>query len=144
MPAYQVTVATYWQPEWAVRWQAYEEVGSDWGATCFYRETAPIGQPWRHCDGDGDGYEDGDYYQLAEPVYAWVEHFDGWHTINLRAYSAGGSWYYEQRAVRTTGSGGELCEYEFSDPNPGDSVRIPVIEIQSVLRDPCVLDGSCP
>jgi len=23
-------------------------------------------------------------------------------------------------------------------------VRIPVIEVQSVLRDPCHLDGTCP
>jgi hypothetical protein len=43
----------------------------------------------------------------------------------------------------TTGAG-PWCAFEYADPTPGDTVRVPVIEVQSVLRDPCVIDDSCP
>jgi hypothetical protein len=45
--------------------------------------------------------------------------------------------------VRTTGSYAG-CAFEYGDPSPGTSVRIPVIEVQSMIRDPCVMDGTCP
>lgn len=80
--------------------------------------------------------------RVGEARYDWVHHFDGWHTIDLREYG-GPTWYYTSWAVVTTGAGA-WCAWEYADPNPGDTVRVPVIEVQSVLRDPCVLDNSCP
>jgi len=51
--------------------------------------------------------------------------------------------YDTSRAVITAGAG-PWCAFEYADPNPGDTVRVPVIEVQSVPRDPCVIDDSCP
>ena len=53
------------------------------------------------------------------------------------------NWYVRSNAVITTGSY-PGCEFEYADPNPGDTVRIPVIEIQSVGQDHCVIDNTCP
>ncbi|MBN1177681.1 MAG: hypothetical protein JXD18_00595, partial [Anaerolineae bacterium] len=39
---------------------------------------------------------------------------------------------------------GPWCAFEYADPNPGSTVRVPVIEVQSVLRDPCEVYGTCP
>jgi len=65
----------------------------------------------------------------------------GWYPLDLRPYGYP-QWYYESWAVVTTGAG-EWCPFEYADLNPGDTVRIPVIEVQTVLVDWCRLDGTC-
>jgi hypothetical protein len=65
-----------------------------------------------------------------------------WETLDLRQFG-NGTWYYTSWSVVTTGAG-PWCNWEYADPDPGDTVRVPVIEAQSVLRDPCVRDGTCP
>jgi hypothetical protein len=52
-------------------------------------------------------------------------------------------WYYTSWSVITTGRG-DWCAWEYADPNPGTTVRVLVSEAQPVLRDLCVLDGTCP
>jgi hypothetical protein len=76
------------------------------------------------------------------PRYEWVYHFDGWHAIDLRGYGSP-TWYYTSWAVVTTGAGA-WCAFEYGDPNPGTTVRVPVIEIQVGLEDPCEVEGGCP
>lgn len=75
------------------------------------------------------------------PVYDWVRHEEAWHTIDLRRFG-GDNWYFTSWSVLTTGRG-DWCAYEYTNGG-SSSVPVPVIEIQSVLRDPCVLNGTCP
>jgi len=148
MPAYQVKVYTTWAAEWAVQWDAWEVVGTEWSPedSCFSRpEGEPLGIPHRDCPyADNRGCNPADSWcgQIGAPVYDWVHHSEGWYPIDLREYGSA-TWYYTSWAVITTGEG-PWCEYEYADPNPSDTVRVPVIEVQSVLRDPCILDDSCP
>lgn len=144
MPAYQVKVYTTWAAEWAVQWDAWEVVDMDWG-DCFCRaEGEPLGVPHQSCSATAPACSgcSGWCGKVGEPEYGWIHHFDGWHPIDLRNYDSP-TWYYTSWAVITTGRG-NWCAFEYADPNPGDTVRVPVIEVQSVLRDPCVLDNSCP
>jgi hypothetical protein len=135
-PAYQVRVPTYWAVEWAYEMDVYEVVSEEcecqhwpgWGTAA--------------CDLDGDGEADSDTKNVCEKEYDWVHHFNGWNLVDLRNHGEG-TWYRTSYSVYTTGRY-EGCAYEYRDPNPGTSVRVPVIEIQSVIRDPCVLDGTCP
>jgi hypothetical protein len=136
-PAYQVRVPTYWAVEWAYEMDIYEVVSEEcecehwpgWGTAA--------------CDLDGDGEADSDTKNVCEKEYDWVNHFDGWNLVDLRNYGES-TWYRISYSVRTTGDYAGCIGGEYGDPNPGDSVRIPVIEVQSVLRDPCILDGTCP
>lgn len=145
MPAYQVRVATYWGAEWAVRWELWEVVRIEEGE-CGCSGVDPQGSPfWTSCGEPPEGIcvgTDEWWGAWGEPVYDWVEHREGWHPVDLRDYGEP-SWYYSQWAVITTGEG-EWCEFEYADPDPGDAVRVPVIEIQVPLSDPCLLDGTCP
>jgi len=144
MPAYQVRVYTTWGAEWAVQWDEWEVVGTEWG-DCFCRaEGEPLGVVHEACPAGEPacGGCTGWCGRLGEPEYDWVHHFEGWNPIDLREFG-NSTWYHTSWAVITTGSG-PWCAWEYADPNPGDTVRVPVIEIQSVLRDPCVIDDSCP
>jgi hypothetical protein len=150
MPAYQVRVPTHWGAQWAVKWQTYEQVGTEWDE-CGCSGVDLMGSPqWEGCGdppvgicvGVHDDPQTEWWGKWGEPVYDWVEHFDGWHAIDLRDFGSA-TWHYTSFAVITTGEG-PWCAYEYADPNPGDTVRVPVIEVQSVLSDPCIIDGSCP
>ena len=148
MAAYQVRVYTTWAAEWQVRWESWEQVGMEWG-DCGCTGLDPTADPnWRSCGepppGICIGTVDGTEWwgRWGEPEYGWVEQVEGWHPIDLRLHGSP-TWYYTSYAVITTGAG-PWCAYEYADPNPGDTVRVPVIEVQSVLRDPCVVDGTCP
>jgi hypothetical protein len=138
-PAYQVRVPTYWALEWAAEWYQWDVVGRK--CECAY---VP-GWGTAACDLDDDGVADPDTRRLCEDEYGWRHHDFAdkrWNLVDLRNYGKG-TWYHTSHAVRTTGSYAG-CAFEYGDPNPGNSVRIPVIEVQSVLRDPCHLDGTCP
>ena len=138
MPAYQVRVATFWSVQWKVEWEVYQQVGSAGECVCHGGTGAD------QCEGEpGLCVNDNEHWVwVLDPVYDWVEHEDGWHTLDIREHG-GSTWYYTSWSVITTGAG-PWCAWEYGDPNPGDTVRVPVIEVQSVLRDPCVVDGSCP
>ena len=135
-PAYQVKVPTYWAVEWAYEMDVYEMVSED--CECISDPSRGVAA----CDIDGDGEKDAGTWRECEEEYDWVNHFNGWNLVDLRNYGES-NWYRTSYSVRTTGSYAG-CAFEYGDPNPGDSVRVPVIEIQSVIRDPCVLDGTCP
>ena len=146
-PAYQIKVYTTWAAEWAVEWEAWDPVGEEWPEEgCFCRaEGEPIGVPHRPCPTEFQSWCGGCGSwcgQVGQARYDWVRHFEGWHPIDLRQWG-GSEWYYLSYAVVTTGAG-PWCAFEYGDPNPGDTVRIPVFEIQVVLMDPCVIDDSCP
>jgi hypothetical protein len=140
MPAYQVRVPTYWSAQWKVEWEVYEQVRSDGECQCHGGPGA------NECQGQAGmctGAPSTEHWVWVEdPVYDWVSHETDWNLMDLRDYGSG-TWYYTSWAVITTGEG-PWCAFEYADPNPGSTVRVPVIEIQSVLRDPCMVDGTCP
>ncbi|HNT78576.1 MAG TPA: hypothetical protein PKH77_26500 [Anaerolineae bacterium] len=141
-PAYQVAVPTYWVAEWANEWEAWELVGWEAGG-CFYTESPAAGT--QGC-ASGDHAGEANWYQTqGEPVYGWVHYFVGWEPIDLREVGAAGvdgMWYYTSWAVRTTGQGA-WCAAEYGDPNPGVTVRVPVIEVQAVTVEDCRVTGDC-
>jgi hypothetical protein len=147
MPAYQVRVPTFWGVQWAVKWEAWEQVAVEEGE-CGCSGIDPRGSPyWSTCGDPPPGLcvDNGVsewWGSWGEPVFDWVEHLEGWHAIDLRDFGET-AWYYTQWAVVTTGEG-PWCNWEYADPNPGDTVRVPVIEVQVPLSDPCFIDSSCP
>ncbi len=143
MPSYQVRVDTFWQTEWNVRWEQYERVGfGDYGddSACFCRSEEPVGVPHVGCAASACPGCGGWCGKVAEPRYEWVRHEMGWQPVDLRRFGSS-TWYYEQWAVCSGGSG-PWCAFEYG--TCGGAVPVPVIEVQSVLRDPCVIDDSCP
>jgi len=148
-PAYQVKVPTYWALEWAAEWYQWEKVSGCAEDSCGCKVCEAPGGCSDRCDcrsGEGEGYCSGENeFCDCDDKYDWVHHNftdKRWNLIDLRNYGKG-TWYHTSWSVRTTGSYAG-CAFEYGDPNPGTSVRIPVIEVQSVLRDPCYLDGTCP
>jgi hypothetical protein len=149
-PAYQVRVPTYWAAEWKVEWWAWEVVGSEWDECgCTGLAPGPF-ETWRACADRPAGVCTGAvaspptewWGQFGEPRYGWVKHENGWNLLDLRSYGSG-TWYYQSWSVVTTGAFAG-CNFEYGDPNPGTTVRVPVVEVQSVLVDPCRVDGTCP
>jgi hypothetical protein len=149
MPAYQVRVPTFWGAEWALEWWAWERVpGGEWTGCFWHAEYTGATPGVRSCvPGTGNGEdtctEGANCIQDDVPRYEWVHHFDGWHAIDLRRWGSSPTWYYTSWAVVTTGAG-PWCAFEYGDPNPGTTVRVPVIEIQVGLEDPCEAERSCP
>lgn len=143
-PAYQVTVPTYWAVEWARDFERWEQVPGCAEDTCGCKTCEnPLGCSSK-CDCTKGGTEctgDNEFCD-CDPRYDWVRYWEPWNVIDLRQYDEG-TWYRTSWAVVTTARY-EGCNYEYRDPSPGTAVRVPVIEVQSVLRDPCVLDNSCP
>jgi hypothetical protein len=144
-PAYQVRVPTYWAAEWALQWKQWERVpgcmedtctcqSCPEGETCSGKCDCRAGRPAGYCSGERE-------YCDCEDKYEWVDHFDGWHVIDVSAYRPG-PWYETSYSVY---SGGEYpgCAFEYG-AGTGTAVPVPVIEVQSVIRDACVLDGTCP
>ncbi|HHS97683.1 MAG TPA: hypothetical protein ENK08_07260 [Chloroflexi bacterium] len=151
LPAYQVRVYTTWAAEWAVEYERYERVGTEW-SECQCTDYDPAQYPdveWRSCGDPPEGvcvgvYDDPQtewWGKQREVVYDWVHHFEGWYPIDLREYG-NPTWYYTSYRVTTIGEGPWCPDHRYT--HTGDAVPVPVIEVQSVLRDPCVIDNSCP
>ena len=151
LPAYQVRVYTTWAAEWAVEYERYERVGTDW-SECQCTDFDPSQYPdveWRSCGDPPEGicvgvYDDPQtewWGKQRQVVYDWVHHFEGWYPIDLRDYGSP-TWYYTSYAVTTIGEGPWCPGHQYT--HTGDAVPVPVIEIQSVLRDPCMVTDTCP
>lgn len=145
MPAYQVRVYTTWAAEWAVQFDRYECVEEGW-SPCFCRpEGEPVGLLHESCMADDSICQNcggwcGRVYTCSRRD--WVHHFEGWYPMDLRRFG-GATWYHTSWAVIAVGEGPWCPGGEYSG-GPGSAVPVPVIEVQSVLRDPCIADRSCP
>ncbi len=67
-PAYQVTLTTYWWPEYTFRYDEYYCSASEWGACWgpYPPPGYPVGKTHRGCDADGDGQNDPGYYEVQQ------------------------------------------------------------------------------
>jgi len=142
LPAYQVTVPTYWIGEWATEWWRWEKTGTEWG-DCLCLDFTPD-PPTQGCTAPaGICNQPGEWYgKLGEDTYEWIHYFVGWNSLDLRLYGSP-DWYYESFRVRTEGIAGNWCPNHIYVGGPGHAVPIPVIEVQSIIVDPCRLDGTC-
>ena len=71
-----------------------------------------------------------------------MHNFVGWYPIDLRHYGEA-TWYAPSYRVVTEGVAGDWCPNHLYRGGPGGAVPIPVIEAQSIIVDPCRLNGSC-
>jgi hypothetical protein len=146
LPAYQVTVPTYWVPEWADEWYTWQQVGVEWSSCqCAGAEpsddvehtTAGCSPPAGICNQPGEWYG-----KIGEPQYEWVHTFVGWYPIDLREFDYP-TWYYDSWKVIPQGRGGDWCPGHLYRGGVGTAVPVPVIEAQSIIVDPCRVDGTC-
>jgi hypothetical protein len=143
LPAYQVTIPTYWIAEWADEWEQYH-TWTEWGSCqCAgsepsgLRTTSGCSAPAGVCINPGEWYG-----KVGEEKGEWRHHFVGWHAMDLRDFGAP-YWYYTSYLVTSMGEGGDWCPGHIYVDGTGTAVPIPVIEAQSIIVDPCRLYGTC-
>ncbi len=144
LPAYQVTVPTYWSVEWADEWWEWTATGTQWSACQCVGTGRPSGIPTEGCTPPpGICHLPGEWYgKIGEPRYEWIHHFVGWYPIDLREYGES-AWYATSFRVVTEGEGGDWCPGTLYTGGPGNAVPVPVIESQAIIVDPCRLNGAC-
>jgi hypothetical protein len=144
LPAYQVTVPTYWIAEWADEWEQYH-TWTEWG-NCGCAGSEPSGVPHTTsgCSAPpGICVQPGEWYgKVGEEKGEWRHHYVGWYPIDLREFGEA-HWYYTSYQVTPTGQGGDWCPGHTYVEGTGTAVPIPVIEAQSIIVDPCRLYGTC-
>jgi hypothetical protein len=145
LPAYQITVPTYWIAEWADEWDQYH-TWTDWSdcqcvgsepADTTPHKTGGCSAPPRICNQPGEWYG-----KVGETQGEWRHHSIGWYAIDLRDYGEA-HWYYTSYLVTSMGEGGDWCTGHTYVDGTGTAVPIPVIEAQSIIVDPCRLYGTC-
>ncbi len=74
LPAYQVTVPTYWVAEWADEWWAWTKTGTEWGNCVCVGTGRPSGMPTEDCSPPaGICYQPGEWYgRIGQDKYEWV------------------------------------------------------------------------
>lgn len=144
LPAYQVTVPTYWIAEWADEWDQYH-TWTEWGSCgCAGSEPSGVPHTTSGCSAPpGICIQPGEWYgKVGEEKGEWRHHYVGWYPIDLREFGEA-HWYYTSYKVTPTGQGGDWCPGHTYVESTGTVVPIPVIEAQSIIVDPCRLYGTC-
>lgn len=104
LQAYQVTVPTFWQGEWAAEWEVAEETP---------------------CPGDQEtGERDG-----APVCIRWVERKVDWRAIDLRRYNYPTPYYKSYKVVEC----GQYAGREWCQESRDGSVPTPIIESQPII-----------
>jgi hypothetical protein len=135
LPAYNVTLQTFCGHEWKM---SYRVAVRSWHATgaCAPSLILPDGTTYAPPGFSSEGCSAG----LVAPgtfVYAWQMVNTDWTGIDLRQKGDPTSY-----AVRTKARpGGIFNNLDYWDNST--SIWVPVIEVQSVLRDECVAAGTC-
>ena len=135
LPAYSVIVKTFCGHEWKVAVQIAERFWSKLGscyATILYPDGSTYVPPGTSNEGCSAGYVAPGAY-----TYQWKDEVTDWAGIDLRLMGRPTS--YDTRT--RTKAGGVFNNAQYWDDPVG--LWVPVIEVQSVLRDKCVQDGSC-
>jgi hypothetical protein len=144
LPAYQVTVPTYWMAEWADEWDQYH-TWTEWGdCACAGSEPSGVPHTTSGCSAPpGICIQPGEWYgKVGVTQGEWRHHFVGWHPMDLREFGEA-HWYYTSYLVTSMGRGGDWCPGHTYVDGTGTAVPIPVIEAQSIIVDPCRLYGTC-
>ncbi len=140
LPAYAVSLAVPCGHEWRVRWDesVHEIRREDYaGGQCFNRGAISSGDPTLRSSESGcpPGQE---HYWNEYESYHWDHHDTGWNKIDLRSAAQHGSAFYLMSTTRPGGAFKNATYWEGVR-----EIRVPVIEVQSVARASCVVDGTC-
>lgn len=135
LPAYGVTLQSACGHEWKSN---FEIAARQWTKTgpCYPTRLLPDGKTYEPAGTSNQGCNPG-WVAPGYGVYSWREQATSWAGIDLRF--AGRTTPYDIR-MRTQ-SGGTFDGQTYWD-EPG-GIWVPVLEVQSVLRDECVANGSC-
>jgi hypothetical protein len=135
LPAYGVTVKTFCGHEWKV---VVKIATRKWQPTsaCFATVILPDGKTFEPDGTSNQGCEPG-FVSNGSWTYAWMDFATEWAGIDLRDIGRATSYDVRTRTI----SGGLYKDQEYWDEPVG--VWVPVVEVQSVLRDQCVAAGSC-
>ncbi len=135
LPAYDVTVKTFCGHEWKVTVTIATRTWHPSGA-CYPTTLYPDGTTYEPPGTSNDGCAPG-YVSPGSYTYGWQNYQTDWAGIDLT--QMGRSTSYDVRT--TTQSGGMWQDTVYWDLPPG--IWVPVVEVQSVLRDSCVASGAC-
>jgi hypothetical protein len=135
LAAYGVTIRSYCGHEWMVTYQIAGRVWQPSGA-CYQTTLYPDGTTEEPEGTSNEGCDPG-YVSPGAWSYEWVDKTTTWAGVDMTGI--GKSTTYDSRTKSMSGgtSGGEV----YWDDQTG--IWVPVVEVQSVLRDECVADGTC-
>ncbi|MCL4505280.1 MAG: hypothetical protein M1434_12165 [Chloroflexi bacterium] len=135
LPAYGVTVKTYCGHEWKVSASLAARTWHPSGA-CYQSILYPDGSTYAPPGTSNDGCNPG-WVSPGNYTYSWTDYTTDWAGVDLT--QAGRPTSYDMR-TRTT-SGGTWQDTVYWDQPTG--IWVPVVEVQSVLRNSCVASGQC-
>jgi hypothetical protein len=135
LPAYNVSVQTFCGHEWKA---IYESATRVWNKTgpCYESRLLANGTTYEPDGTSNQGCNPG-WVSPGNYVYGWTTQASDWTGIDMRG--AGHTAPYDTR-MRTRSGGTFKGEDYWDDPS---GIWVPVLEVQSVLRDECVAEGSC-
>jgi len=135
LPAYNVALTTYCGHEWRATVTLSTRLWHPTGP-CFETRLMPDGKTFEPEGTSNEGCAPG-WVSPGYWTYGWANFATDWAGIDMR--SVGRSTTYDIR-TRTL-SGGIFKGQEYWDTPAG--IWVPVIEVQSVMRNECVAEGSC-
>jgi hypothetical protein len=135
LPAYGVTIKTSCGHEWMVTYQIAGRVWQPSGA-CYQTMLYPDGTTEEPEGTSNEGCDPG-WVAPGQWGYEWVDKTTTWAGVDMTG--VGKSTTYDVRTKSS--SGGVLDDQQYWDDQTG--IWVPVVEVQSVLRDECVADGTC-
>ncbi len=135
LPAYGVNIQTFCGHEWMV---TYQIAGRAWQQTgaCYQTMLYPDGST-QTPDGTSNIGCDPGWVAPGKWAYEWVDKTTSWAGINMTQMGRPNTYDVRTR----TQSGGVFNGQQYWDDPTG--VWVPVVEVQSVLREECVAKGTC-
>lgn len=135
LPAYNVDLTTSCGHEW--KGSAQIAVRSAWVRTTDCMNIPPEFPPgWMPDNGSTEGCSN-NKYALGYYNYYWQTYATGWAGVNMVLTGLDSTYDLQNDSV----GGGYVNGASFWESNSG--IQVPVIEVQSVLRDSCVGEGNC-
>jgi hypothetical protein len=141
LAAYGVSVETYCGHEWKESAMVADRTWNPTGP-CYETRILPNGKTLEYGGTSNEGCEPG-FVSPGDWTYSWVQVETPWAGVDMR--QKGDPVSYDVRSF--TRSGGFFknritgVEEAYTDEPAG--VWVPVVEVQSVLRDECVANGTC-
>jgi hypothetical protein len=135
LPAYGVTVQSFCGHEWMVTYQIAARAWQPSGA-CYQTTLYPDGTTQEPEGTSSEGCQPGSVAP-GQWGYQWANKMTTWAGIDMTGM--GKSTTYDVRTKAQ--SGGVYADQTYWDDQTG--VWVPVVEVQSVLRNACVAAGTC-
>ena len=135
LAAYNVALTTYCGHEWRSTVTLATRVWQSSGP-CYETRVMPDGKTYEPVGTSNENCDPG-WVSPGYWTYGWGNFATDWAPIDMRSVGRSTTYDYRTRTL----SGGNFKGQEYWDDPSG--IWVPVIEIQSVMRDECVAEGSC-